>query len=198
MNAEQVAALRAMLAPTSWLQETTSFAASLRRSASRRSGLLLLGTADDEPWHLSAHLGDESRYAGLPGLAPTLIRWAPEPGARAHLAVGVDQLAARSRDRTLLVVSQQAAPAELLYRVQDARRAGATVFALDSGDDDLDEIAHEALPVRPGEAPVSFEAAQHLVSVATGEAERGRRKAANPAARLARLLDLISGPVPED
>jgi len=198
MNAEQVAALRAMLAPTSWLQATTSFAAALRASASRRSGLLLVGTADEEPWHLSAHLDDESRYAGLPELSPTLIRWAPAPGAPAHLAVGIDQLAARSRDRTLLVVSQQTAPAELLYRVQDARRAGATIFALDSGDADLDDLAHEALPVRP-DAPVSFYAAQHLVSMAAGEDTcQGRRKAAGPAARLARILDRISGPVPED
>jgi hypothetical protein len=201
MNVEQVAALRAMLAPTSWLQATTSFAASLRSSASRRSGLLLVGTADDEPWHLNAHLDDESRYAGLPELTPTLIRWAPPPGAPAHLAVGIDQLAARSRDRTLLVVSQQAAPAELLYRVQDARRAGATIFALDSGDADLDELAHEALPVRPGDAPVSFDAAQHLVSMAAGDPEyvrRGRRRAGSPTARLARFLDLISGTVPDE
>jgi hypothetical protein len=198
MNAEQVAALRAMLAPTSWLQATNSFAAALRASASRRSGLLLVGTADDEPWHLSAHLDDESRYAGLPELSPTLIRWAPAPGAPAHLAVGIDQLAARSRDRTLLVVSQQSAPAELLYRVHDARRAGATIFALDSGDADLDDLAHEALPVRP-DAPVSFDAAQHLVSLAAGEDTwQGRRKAAGPAARLARILDRISGPVPQD
>jgi len=200
MNVEQVAALRAMLAPTSWLQATTSFAASLRLSASKRSGLLLLGTADDEPWHLNAHLDDESRYAGLPELAPTLIRWAPQPGAPAHLAVGIDQLAARSRNRTLLVVSQQAAPAELLYRVQDARRAGATIFALDSGDADLDDLAHEALPVGRN-APVSFDAAQHLVSMAAGDAELARqrgRKAAGPAARLARILDLISGTVPGD
>jgi hypothetical protein len=196
MNAEQVAALRAILAPTGWLQATTSFAASLRQSATTRSGLLLVGTADDEPWHLNAHLEDESRYAGLPELSPTLIRWAPAPGAPAHLAVGIDQLAARSRDRTLLVVSQEAAPAELLYRVQDARRAGATIFALDSGDADLDDLAHEALPVGP-EAPVSFDAAQHLISMAAGESQ-GRRKAASPAARLARILDLISGPAARD
>lgn len=200
MNVEQVAALRAMLAPTSWLQATTSFAASLRLSASRRSGLLLVGTADDEPWHLNAHLDDESRYAGLPELTPTLIRWAPPPGAPAHLAVGIDQLADRSRNRTLLVVSEQSAPAELLYRVQDARRAGATIFALDSGDADLDDLAHEALPVRP-DAPVSFDAAQHLVSVAAGDADyarRGRRRAASPTARLARFLDLITGTIPDD
>jgi hypothetical protein len=198
MNSADVAALRAMLAPTRWLDTTTSFAASLRASATKRSGLVLVGTADYEPWHMAAHLEDESRYAELPALAPDLIRWAPEPGAPPHLAMGVDELAARSRDRTLLVVSQHAAPAELLYRVQDSRRAGATIFALDSGDADLDELAHESLPVGD-DAPVSFEAAQHLVSMVAGEAEvRQRRKTAGAIARLAHVLDLISGPAPRD
>jgi len=197
MNAAQVAALRAMLAPTSWLESATSFAASLRSSASKRSGLVLVGTADDEPWHMAAHLEDESRYAGIPALAPDLIRWAPEPFGPPHLSIGVDELVARSRGRTLLVVSQQAAPAELLYRVQDSRRAGATIFALDSGDADLDGLAHESLPVGP-DAPVSFDAAEHLVSLAAGEAEVTRRRKTGGIAKLARMLDLISGTVPED
>jgi hypothetical protein len=198
MNAAQVAALRAMLAPTSWLESTTSFAASLRSSATKRSGLVLVGTADDEPWHMAAHLEDESRYANIPALAPDLVRWAPPRDAPPHLSIGVDELVARSRGRTLLVVSEQAAPAELLYRVQDSRRAGATIFALDSGDADLDDLAHESLPVRQ-DAPVSFYAAQHLVSVAAGEVEvTRRRKTARGVARLARVLDLISGTAAEE
>ena len=100
----------------------------------------------------------------FPELAPTLVRWAPEPGAPAHLAVGIDRLRAATRTETLLVVSQHAAPAELLERVQDVRRAGATVFALDQDDPELDQLAHEALPVSPATAPVSFDGAQHLVT----------------------------------
>lgn len=198
MDAANVAALRAMLAPTSWLESTTSFAASLRTSAMKRSGLVLIGTADDEPWHMAAHLEDESRYAEIPALAPALVRWSPKPDAPPHLSIGVDELVDRSRGRTLLVVSEQAAPAELLYRVQDSRRAGATIFALDSGDADLDDLAHESLPIRQ-DAPVSFVAAQHLVSVSAGEAEITRqRKRAGAIARLAHVLDLISGAVPEE
>lgn len=197
MNPDQVAALRALLAPTGWLDRTNAFARALRRSARTPHGLLIVGTADDEPWHMTAHLADESRLAGLPELAPTLVRWAPEPGAPAHLAVGIDRLRAATRAETLLVVSQQAAPAELLERVQDVRRAGATVFALDQDDPELDQLAHEALPVSPATAPVSFDGAQHLVtsSVAAEPALRGAPAGADTRLRswLARLLDAVSG-----
>jgi hypothetical protein len=200
MNADQVAALRALLAPTGWLDRTSSFARALRRSARTPNGLLVVGPAGDEPWHMTAHLADESRLAGIPELAPTLIRWKPEPGAPAHLSVGVDRLRAASRTETLLVVSPQAAPAELLERVHDVRRAGSTVFALDTEDPELDGLAHESLPVDPGTAPMSFDAAQHLVSSSVTDGDL-RRAAATQAqgmrARLARLLDTVSG-TPEE
>jgi hypothetical protein len=197
MNADQVAALRALLAPTGWLDRTAAFAHALRRSARTPNGLLIVGTADDEPWHMTAHLAEESRYADAPELVPTLIRWAPEPGAPAHLAIGIDRLRAATRAETLLVVTQRIAPAELLERVQDVRRAGATVFALDQQDPELDQLAHEALPVDPATAPVSFDGAQHLVTSSM------TARAARPGApggpdrrlrsRLARLLDAVSG-----
>ena len=215
MNADQVAALRALLAPTGWIERTSSFARALRRSARTRGGLLVVGPAADEPWHMTAHLADESRLAGIPELAPTLIRWEPEPGAPAHLSVGADRLRAATTAETLLVVSPQLAPAELLERVHDVRRAGATVFALDRDDPELDGLAHESLPVRPGIAPMSFDAAQHLVSSSVagdGDAVGLRRAAARLAdepgarhamsgagrspslrTRLARLLDAVSG-----
>lgn len=197
MNADQVAVLRALLAPTGWLDRTAAFAHALRRSARTPNGLLIVGTADDEPWHMTAHLADESRYADLPELAPTLVRWAPEPGAPAHLAVGIDRLRAASRTETLLVVSQRAAPAELLERVQDVRRAGATVFALDQEDPELDELAHEALPVGTATVPVSFDGAQHLVTSSVA-AQHGRARSLAGSdkrlrSRLARLLDAVSG-----
>jgi hypothetical protein len=192
MNADQVAALRALLAPTGWLDRTAAFAHALRRSARTPNGLLVVGTADDEPWHMTAHLTDESRYAGLPELAPTLVRWAPQPGAPAHLAVGIDRLRVATRAETLLVVSQRAAPAELLERVQDVRRAGATVFALNEDDPELDQLAHEALPVSPATAPVSFDGAQHLVTSSIAEhVPAGPDKTLR--SRLARLLDAVSG-----
>lgn len=191
MNADQVAALRVLLAPTGWLDRAADFARALRGSARTRGGLLLLGTPEDEPWHFAAHLDDESRFAGLPELAPTLVRWNPPPGAPAHLSVGLARLCGAGRGDSLVVVSPQAAPDRLLERVSDARKSGATILALDRGDGRLAEVAHEALAVAPS-APLTFDAAQHLVSAAAGERIEPRR---GLRARLARLLDTVSGPV---
>ena len=191
MNAEQVAALRALLARTGWLEAAAEFAQVLRGSARTPGGLLLVGTPEHEPWHFAAHLADESRLAGLPELAPTLVRWNPPPGAPAHLSVSLARLAGAGRGDSLVVVSPQAAPDGLLERVCDARKGGATILALDRGDARLADVAHETLTVAPG-APLTFDAAQHLVSVAAGErSERPPRLRA----RLARLLDTVSGPV---
>jgi hypothetical protein len=215
MNADQVAALRALLAPTGWLERTSSFARALRRSARTPRGLLIVGTSSYEPWHMAAHLDDESHLAGLPELAPTLVRWHPEPDAPAHLSIGLDRLRATNRSETLLVVSPEPASAQLLERVDDVRRTGAAIFALDAEDPELDGLANESLPVRPGVAPFSFAAAQHLVSGAmaedgdvvglrhsasqpprspgTGEAS-GSVRGDTLRARLTRLLDAVSGP----
>ena len=202
MQADQVAALRALLAPTGWVDRTAGFARALRRSA--RGGLLLIGPQAAEPWHMTAHLADESRLADLPDLAPTLVRWSPPPGAPLHLSVGLDRLRAASREETLLVVSQAVTPPELLERVHDVRRIGVTVFALDSGDPELDLLAHESLPVPADTGPVFFEAAQHLVSSAVadersagGRHRSGGRRDDGIRTKLARLLDAVSGSAPD-
>jgi len=57
-------------------------------------------------------------------------------------------------------------------------------------DPELDEMAHEALTISPQLAPFSFDAAQHLVSMAAGEPQR---QAGSLRGRLARLLDSVSG-----
>ena len=185
VDSAQVEALRALLAPTGWIDRTRQFAGALRLRARTPHGLLIVGTPTDEPWHLTAHLADESRLAGLPELEPTLVRWAPPPGAPAHLRVGIDRLEQAGRTETLLVVSPEVAPASLLERVADARKAGSTIFALDRGDAELDELAHEALGVLPAQVPVSFDGAQHLVSAAVGESARapGFRGSAIPRPR---------------
>jgi hypothetical protein len=191
VNAEQVAALRVLLAPTGWLDRAAEFARALRGSARSPGGLLLVGTPEHEPWHFAAHLDDESRLAGLPGLAPTLVRWNPPPGAPAHLSVSLARLRDAGRGDSLVVVSPQAAPDGLLERVSDARKGGATILALERGDRRLAGVAHEALTVAPS-APLTFDAVQHLVSAAAGErTEQPRRLRA----RLARLLDTVSGPI---
>jgi hypothetical protein len=206
VDADQVAALRALLAPTGWLERTRAFARALRSSARTPGGLLLVGTPGEEPWHLAAHLDEESRFAGLPELAPTLVRWASPAGAPPHLRVGLQRLEAARRGEALFVVSPEAAPVPLLERVSDARRAGAVILALDQGDRELEDLAHEALTVREAADPVTFDAAQHLVSAAAGERRPGPGWPGPPGqpaglrglrGKLARLLDTVSGPPPE-
>jgi hypothetical protein len=191
MDADQVRELRILLEPSGWLEQTRSFARAVRGARPRAAGeLLLVGTPEEEPWHLAAHLDQESRLSGIPGLTPTLVHWSPRQGAPPHLAVGLERLEQARRGETLFVVSPDAAPVPLLERVHDARKVGATILALDAGDPELDDMAHEYLAVAPGVAPFSFDAAQHLVSAAAGElsASRGGVRAA-----LARFLDAVSG-----
>lgn len=202
MDSAQIEALRALLAPSGWLERTRYFAAALRSRARTPHGLLVVGTPDEEPWHMTAHLADESRLAGLPELAPTLVRWAPPRNAPPHLCVGIDRLERASLAETVLVVSAGPAPEPLLERVADARKTGAAIFALDQGVGELGGLADEALSVRPDQDPVSFDGAQHLVSSAVGEAgwrsvrPRPDERVAGRGLRgqLARLLELISGP----
>ena len=142
-----------------------------------------------------------SVIVGVTGLSPTLVRYAPPPGAPPHLAVGLDRLRAASRGETLFIVAPNNAPEQLLERVADAKRIGATILSIDGGDDDLAGLAHDRLIVpgyRPGEssridmapADVDFETVQHLVSVAAGEADQRN----NLRARLSKLLERVSGP----
>jgi len=204
VNAEQVAALRTLLAPTGWLDRAAEFARALRGSARTRGGLLLVGTPEDEPWHFAAHLDDESRFAGLPELAPTLVRWNPPPGAPPHLNVSLARLGEAGRGDSLVVVSPQAAPDGLLERVHDARKGGATILALDRGDRRLADMAHEELTVAPSapstwSAPLSGSAASR--AGACGPASRGcstRSLAPSPPSRIRAALrdDLDSGNTP--
>ena len=193
-----MAALRALLAPTGWLERTRAFARTLRTSTTSPGGLLLVGTPDEEPWHLAAHLDEESRFSGIPELTPTLVHWAPAADAPPHLRVGLQRLEAARRGEALFVVTPEAAPVPLLERVSDARKAGAVILALDQGDPDLEDLAHESLTVRAAADPITFDAAQHLVSAAAGE-PRGDQPAGlrGLRSRLARLLDTVSGPPPE-
>jgi hypothetical protein len=175
VDANQVATLRALLAPTGWLDRTRAFARGLRKATRTPGGLLLVGTPDEEPWHLTAHLDEESRLSGIPELMPTLVRWQVPAGAPAHLRVGLERLEAARRGETLFVVTPTSAPVPLLERVSDARRVGATIFALDQGDPELDALAHEAMtiapdPKNPGSPGLmTFGIAQHLISAACGE-----------------------------
>ena len=197
MDAVRVALLREVLAGTEWPVATRRFAGTLRGSVVSHGGwLLLVGTHEYEPWHLAAHLADEAAWSGTPELSPTLVRHAARASDPAHLAVGLGRLSAARRGETLLVVSPAAPGAGLLERVHDARRAGATVLALDAGDRDLTALAHESLTV-PEETDLDLDTVQHLVSAAAGEnrlpAQRGRRRFRD---RLSRLADQLTEPPP--
>ncbi|RII17058.1 hypothetical protein DSC45_14950 [Streptomyces sp. YIM 130001] len=199
MDAVRVALLREVLAGTEWPAATRRFAGSLRGSVvPHGGGLLLVGTTGYEPWHLAAHLVDEAAWSGTPELTPTLVRHRVWPGDRAHLSVGLGRLEAARRGETLLVVAPESPGGQLLERVHDARRAGATVLALDTGDRELQAMAHEALTV-PEDPDLDFDTVQHLVSAAAGEnalpdaAPAGRRRFRD---RLSRLADQLTQPPP--
>ncbi|KPC62480.1 hypothetical protein [Streptomyces chattanoogensis] len=205
MDAVRVALLREVLAGTEWIQSTRRFAGSLRASvAAHDGGLLLVGSAAYEPWHLAAHLDDEAAWSGLPELSPTLVRHRVPGGAPAHLSVGLGRLEAAGRGATLLVVTPEQPGAGLLERVHDARRNGATVLALDGGDRDLHALAHDALAAPAGDddrtEDLGLDTVQHLVSAAAGENGLPATLAGSPRRRfrdrLARLADGLTAPPP--
>jgi hypothetical protein len=202
VDSARVLLLRESLASSGWVERTRDFATSLRR-VSEPGGLLLVGTPDEEPWHLAAHLDDEARISGLDQLAPTLVRWAPPPQAPPHLAVTLSRLEQAGRGETVFVVAPDAPPESLLERVADARRVGATVLAIDDGDTELGSIVHDRIVVPTtsrdnlvvaSHVPdfVDFDTVSHLVSVAAGEnvSQKSMRD------RVARMLDRMSGPRP--
>jgi DNA-binding MurR/RpiR family transcriptional regulator len=117
------------------------------------------------------------------------------------------RLEATARDETVFVVSPQAAPEALLERVADARRVGATVLAIDAGDDELAALAHDRIAVPTMsqhrlELPdmsfadmtstIDFDTVSHLVSVAAGE----NFTSTTMRQRMARLIERMSGPSP--
>jgi hypothetical protein len=73
-----------VLAPSGSLDRIREFAASLRQSTRREGELLVVGTPGFEPWHFTAHMADEARWARLPELEPTLVL-SVSPSAPSHL-----------------------------------------------------------------------------------------------------------------
>jgi hypothetical protein len=201
MDAARVEMMRDLLCSTGWVERTRDFARALRRSTRCVGGLLLVGTPEEEPWHLAAHLDEESRLAGIPEIAPTLVRWQIPTNAPPHLRVTLQRLEQATRGETVFVVSPGVAPVPLLERVSRARRTGATVLAIDHGDQELDDLAHEVISVGSGLAlplspePISLDTVQHLVCAAAREPLDDRRNGLR--GRLARLIDIVSGPAPQ-
>lgn len=202
VDSEHVLLLREALSRSGWVERTRDFAGALRR-VPEPGRLLLVGTPDEEPWHLAAHLDDESRLSGLAQLSPTLVRWSPPPQAPPHLSFTMARLEAASRGETVFVVAPDAPPETLLERVADARRIGATILSIDDGDHDLGTLVHERLVVPSASderlvvatelpAGVDIDSVSHLVSVAAGE----NLSRTSMRDRIARILERMSGPAP--
>lgn len=197
MDRARVSILRELLAGTGWVERTRHFGRALQQAPHDPGGLLVVGTPTEEPWHFAAHLDDEARWSSLPNLAPVLVRWAPPTGAPAHLSIGLDRLEQARKGETVFVVAPDDATAPLLERVADARKLGATVFAMDTNDPELESLAHETLvvPAYADEGIVvpEFDIVSHLVSSAAGETSADRRNSrfAVVRERLARILDSV-------
>ncbi len=173
MDGELVWRMRTALRQSGWWSSAQTLGEVVRRTPVT-GGLLIVGTADVEPWHLTAHLDDEARLTGQHQLRPTLVRVAPPAGAPAHLAVGLRRLELATAGETVLIVAPEAASERVLERAERARRVGATVLSVDGGDPALDDVVQERMSIRPTDllAPqgleFSFDLAQHLVSTAAG------------------------------
>src|SRR5262245_40880257 len=101
MDTGRVMVLRELLASSGWVERTTSFARTMRRSTKEPGGLLLVGTPEHEPWHLAAHLDDEAQFSGVAELSPTLVRYAPPVNAPEHLSVTLNRLEQAKRGETV-------------------------------------------------------------------------------------------------
>ncbi len=199
MDKARALALRDLLAGTGWVERTRSLGRALRRAPHEAGGLLVVGTPTEDPWHFAAHLDDEARWSQLPTLMPTLVRWSPPPNAPAHLSIGLERLENVHRNETVFVVAPEDPTAPLLERVADARKVGATVFAMDAGDTELQSLAHESLVVpaaaTEGLVVPEFDVVTHLVSTAAGENEEIPKSLLGAMrSRLARLLDSVGDP----
>ena len=150
------------LEPSGWVAAARTFTTSLRTAGHEPGRLLVVGTPDHEPWHLTAHLDDTARYRGLPALRPVLARWHVPPGAPQHLAVGVDAVH-RARRGTTVLVAAEADDDALLERLDDARRGGAVLLGLGAEGSALPELAHDWLPLPRAEGD-ALETASHVVT----------------------------------
>ena len=173
----RVAALRDLLASTGWVERTRDFAGTMRRSTRTPGGLLLVGTPDEEPWHLAAHLDDESR---LVRRRRDLAHARALAGARRRAAAPVGHPGAAGAGRRAARPSWSSPRTRRPTRCSSGpgtrASTGATVLSLDGGDAQLAEVAHESLTVVEADLVVpelSFDSVQHLVSAAAGEVGAG-------------------------
>lgn len=171
-----------------WLGHAWNLGQNLRPVSARSGRLFVVGTASFDPWHVTAHLDDEARLRGLPGLRPILLRFRPPAAAPPHLRHSIAELSDAGRGHTLLVTAPDAMNDEILQRLSDARRRGASLFAVATGDSlDLTSLANDSVTTphnpangRPTDDSDPFAIATHLVAVSAGtpdesaDSRRGR------------------------
>jgi hypothetical protein len=159
-----------------WLGHAWDLGQSLRPVSDGSGQLFVVGTASYDPWHVTAHLDDEARLRGLQSLRPILLRFRPPAAAPPHLQHSIAELSDAGRGHTLLVTAPDAMNDEILQRLSDARRRGASLFAIATGDShDLTSLAHDSVTTPdnpanggPADDPDPFAIATHLVAVSAG------------------------------
>jgi hypothetical protein len=146
-------------------KETRLFARALGDRPDRSCRLFVVGLPEFEPWHFTAHMGEEAARHGRQDLVPTLLRWDVPLGAPPHLSVSVDTLFQAHSRQTVLVVSPtgNGAP-ELLERVSDAKRRGSRIMTIHRGNAELNDLSHETLSVEESRPERHFDLAQHVVT----------------------------------
>lgn len=200
MDAEQTTFLRELVSGTAWFGECRGFARTLRRAPRSPGGLLLVGTPEEEPWHLAAHLDTEAGLANLPQLAPTLVRHQVPDGAPPHLAVPLARLEAARKGEAVFIVAPDDPGVPLLERVDDARRRGAAILTLaedEEASSELLTLSHDALLVPENGIVPGFDAAQHLLASTAGEGDGRKGRGSGPKLgfrdRLTALIDQVAG-----
>lgn len=155
--------------------EVRQFAQALGGRREHPADLLIVGVPGFEPWHFTAHLGEQASRFGRQDLVPTLLRWQIPAGAPAHLAVPVDSLLTVSRHQTVLAIDPFGNEPELLDRIDHARGRGARILSLHRGDTDLVDLSHATLAVDRVRPDEEFEVTQHLITdLSTVPDRRGR------------------------
>jgi hypothetical protein len=139
-------------------------AATLLRTDPHSGRLLVVGPADQEPWHLVAHLQSPASIGPNVGL----VRHTITPGPRAHLDIGLDDLSDIGRHDVLLFVGADDPGEDLLQRLVDARHRSSALLALASNSPthlgvELADAADEAVTVDA----TRLDGAQHLLSAFT-------------------------------
>jgi hypothetical protein len=136
--------------------------------------LLVVGTPEDEPWHLTAHLADAARWRSLPSLQPTLVRWQVPSARPPTCPSGLEAVHTAARGTTVLV-ARRATPTTTAARAarrRPARRGDAVRAARRARA--AEALAHESLPLpRVMPALEGFETASHVVATVTDARRRG-------------------------